>query len=69
MVDSAIKAQVSSAHRAFLVERDGCVKQFTHDLSLLLAQIRDKYSLLLKQEESWKQRWTRQVQMLRKGDV
>jgi len=34
-----------------------------------LQDVRDDYSLLIKQEESWNERWKRQIEMLRNGTV
>lgn len=66
---SAVKGAVSSAHRALLQERDSSFSQYTCELALSLEEVRDRYGNILKEEGSWKERWDRQVQMLRKGDL
>jgi hypothetical protein len=66
---SAIKAQVSSAHRAFLIERENAIKKYVAGVAQLIDSIREKYDLILKQEASWNQRWSRQVAMLRSGTI
>jgi hypothetical protein len=66
---SAVKAQVSSAHRAYLIEREAAVKKYVSGVRTVIDTIRNKYDLILKQEASWNQRWSRQVAMLRSGTV
>ena len=66
---SAVKGAVSSAHRALLQERDAAFLRYSSELSNTLDQVRDRYSTILREESSWNERWTRQVLMLKNGDL
>jgi hypothetical protein len=66
---SSVRALVSSAHRNVINERDRCVDSFSSTVIDGLHQVRDSYALILAQESSWNERWRRQVDMLRKGNI
>jgi hypothetical protein len=66
---SSVSGLVSSAHRALIQERDNVLKHFIQELCSLLQRLYEKYGHMLQQEESWKIRWNRQVEMLRKKNV
>ena len=66
---TAVRAMVSTAHRALINERNRAVSVYltaTHNLAM---DVSEKFSLLLKQEYSWNERWTRQVDMLKNGNI
>jgi len=65
--DSEVRAAVSPAHRALLAERDRVARRFTDTCERHLEEIRTDMDTLLSQEDSWRTRWGRQVQMLREG--
>jgi hypothetical protein len=62
---SAVDALVSSAHRRLLQQRDGELSEFVSVLAEELEVVREEYALVLSQENSWHERWNRQVEMLR----
>lgn len=66
---SAVKGLVSTAHRIVMTERDAAVVRFAQYLAGSLDEIRTDYDTILKQENSWNERWKRQVEMLRQGDL
>eukprot|EP01038_Epipyxis_sp_PR26KG_P008846 gene8846-11937_t len=66
---SQVRGLVSSAHRILLNDRDEAVACFYDYLNETVSEIREEYDLILKQEESWLERWNRQVQMLSKGNI
>lgn len=66
---SAIRAEVSTAHRTLIEERSVVMSQYVADLSIILENIKDTYCELLAAEAGWSERWKRQVLMLRKGDI
>lgn len=66
---SAVKGQVSTAHRIVMSERDAAVARFSQYLAGCLEDVRGDYDAILRQEESWSVRWRRQVDMLRHGKV
>lgn len=66
---SAVKGQVSTAHRIVISERDAAVVRFAQYMAGCLDEIRTDYDTILKQESSWNERWKRQVEMLRQGDL
>lgn len=67
--ESAVRGQVSTAHRVLISERDAVTKRFVKHLQQALDELRRKYDLILSQEKSWSERWDRQVQMLRQGNL
>lgn len=67
--DSIVEANVSSAQRVLVEERTESLLKYFQYLQETLKDIRDDYTLLIKQEESWNERWKRQVDMLRNGTV
>lgn len=66
---SSIRAEVSTAHRTLIEERNLVMDRYVADLSLMLDEIKDTYGELLLAEAGWSERWKRQVLMLRKGDM
>jgi hypothetical protein len=66
---SAVRAGVSTAHRALVAGRDASMDSYVEQLSALLGRIRTKYDVVLQQESSWNERWQRQVDMLRSGNL
>jgi hypothetical protein len=66
---SSVKGLVSTAHRIVVAERDAAVQKFAQFLAGCLEEIRADYDTILKQETSWNERWNRQVQMLRHGNL
>jgi hypothetical protein len=66
---SSVKGLVSTAHRIVVAERDAAVLKFAQYLAGCLEEIRADYDTILKQETSWNERWNRQVQMLRHGNL
>jgi len=67
--DSIVEANVSSAQRVLVEERTQSMQNYLSYLQETLQDVRDDYSLLIKQEESWNERWKRQIEMLRNGTV
>jgi hypothetical protein len=66
---TAAKGQVSTAHRIVVNERDAAVALFTQYLAGTFEDVRGDYDTVLRQEASWNERWRRQVEMLRHGDL
>jgi hypothetical protein len=66
---SAVKALVSTAHRIVISERDAAVARFAQHLAGTLEELRADYDTVLRQEGSWNERWKRQVEMLRHGNL
>ena len=60
---------VSTSHRVLIRERDEALNKFTNRLTLEVQLVNEYCSTLLSDEESWRQRWVRQVMMLRKGNL
>ena len=58
---------VSSAHRLLISERDAAIDVYFETLDGIFKEIRLKYDTILQQENSWSDRWMRQVELLRKG--
>jgi hypothetical protein len=67
--NSAKRGLVSSAHRLLISERDEAISQYFDALNVALCEIRTSYDVVLEQESSWVDRWTRQIDSLRKGVV
>ncbi|KAJ1434442.1 hypothetical protein B484DRAFT_289204, partial [Ochromonadaceae sp. CCMP2298] len=66
---SAARGLVSTAHRIVVAERDAAVARFTQYIGATFEEVRADYDLVLRQEVSWIERWNRQVDMLRRGNV
>eukprot|EP01033_Poteriospumella_lacustris_P001787 gene1787-1294_t len=66
---SETEALVSSAHRLVIQERTQAIQRYTEFLQEVLQEIRESTTTLLSQEQSWNERWDRQVEMLRRGSV
>lgn len=66
---TSIKSEVSTAHRIILSERDTVIAIFTDYITKTLEEIRADYDLILIQEKSWSERWARQVDILRAGNI
>lgn len=66
---SAVKGQVSTAHRIVISERDAAVAKFAQYLAGSVEDFRADYDTILRQETSWNERWKRQVDMLRHGSM
>lgn len=66
---SEVNSLVSSAHRIIITERDEAVDRYVTCIDSLFKHLREKYDAVLKQERSWNERWRRQVQMLRDGNL
>jgi hypothetical protein len=67
--NSAVEGLVSSAHRIILEERHGAVEKYMQYLHSFFQEVREEYTTILKQEQSWIERWKRQVDMLKQGKV
>ncbi len=67
--DSAIKGAVSTAHRAFIRDRDIQVNRYLEVVTFMVNDINAKCNRLLTQEKSWIERWKKQVDMLRTGNL
>jgi hypothetical protein len=50
-------------------ERDAAVARFAQHLAGTLEELRADYDTVLRQEGSWNERWKRQVEMLRHGNL
>ena len=66
---SEVRSAVSTAHRAILAERDASAELFLASCERSFEELREHFATLLQQEQSWSQRWTRQVLMLRGGQI
>lgn len=66
---SAVKGLVSTAHRIVMSERDAAVVKFAQYLAGSVEDLRADYDTILRQEASWNERWKRQVEMLRQGNM
>ena len=66
---TAIRGLVSTAQRSLVNERDVAVGQYEKFIHTLLEDLKEEYDLVLRQEDSWNERWRRQVGMLRTGDL
>jgi hypothetical protein len=66
---TAVRASVTSAHRALISERDDAAVAYLEQLGRNLEQIQEDYGRLLSQEASWSERWNRQVKMLKRGNL
>ena len=66
---TAVKGEVSTAHRIIIDERDEALSKLNAYMSDSLVEIRLHYDSVLLQEQSWNERWARQVQMLRRGTI
>jgi hypothetical protein len=64
-----VASLVSSAHRALVSERDAAIDRYYRFAEEGLADFREEYDVLLRQEESWNTRWKKQVTMLKNGQV
>ena len=67
--NSEVTGRVSSAHRLLISERDKAVEMFSDYLSECFNELKEHFDTLLTQEESWNQRWKKQVDMLRRGNL
>jgi hypothetical protein len=66
---SAVKGAVTSAARIAIRERDQALASYTQQLEAAIEEIGKTYSVLLVQEQSWIERWSRQVATLRSGNL
>ncbi len=66
---SSVQGLVNSAHRTVIQYRDEGLNQYLAYMSKFLKDVREDYQQILQQEESWTQRWQRQVAMLRQGKI
>ena len=66
---SAVRGGVSTAHRNLIAERDAAVHRYGVQLAIAVEEVASHCNTLLLQEESWIQRWNRQVAMLRQGQL
>ena len=67
--ESALQGLVSTAHRVLISERDSAIHCFTQYLAGSFEELRSDYDSILRQEQSWNERWRRQVEMLRQGNL
>lgn len=65
--NTCVAANVTTGHRAIVKERDTVVASFVEEIRTGIEDIKVEYNKVLKQEQSWKERWQRQVGMLRSG--
>eukprot|EP01040_Poterioochromonas_malhamensis_P004946 gene4946-5306_t len=65
---SLVEGLVSSAHRVVIEERILAIQRYAEFLKHFFSFMRDEFNRILKQEESWNERWKRQVEMLRSGN-
>lgn len=66
---SSVRAGVSPAHRILIQERNDMILKVTGVIQTILNDVIKSCNRLVFEEESWKTRWTRQVQMLRNGNL
>ena len=66
---SEVRAAVSMAHRTILVEREGAIVFYGTSLLHMISVIQSTFGALIAQEASWNERWMRQVEMLRRGNI
>jgi hypothetical protein len=66
---SSINAGISTAHRLVIKERDEGIDKFSNTISKHIESIRSRCDRYLATEESWRERWNRQVNLLRQGDL
>ena len=66
---TCVAGNVSTGHRAIVHERDHVVEDFVKNIHVAINDIRYKYEKVLREEESWKERWSRQVSMLKEGVI
>lgn len=66
---TAVKGEVSTAHRIVMEERDVAISKLNAYMSDCFVEIRHHYDSVLAQEKSWNERWARQVEMLRRGTI
>jgi hypothetical protein len=64
---SVIEGLVSSAQRVVIEERLLSIQRYQEFLKYFFGFMREEFTKILKQEESWNERWRRQVEMLRQG--
>lgn len=69
LAESALKGEVSTAHRVLMSERDLAANKFVKNLKRMLDETRARFQQLILQESGWSERWDRQVHMLRKGNI
>ena len=67
--DSIVHGSVTTAHRSLVTERDKSLLAYIASLEDILHSVREKFGLLLRQEESWNKQWHNQVDMLRNGKL
>ena len=67
--ESSVYASVSTAHRALVAGRDAAFDHFVIGIREVLETLRQRYDVVLQQEKSWMERWRRQVEMLRSGNL
>lgn len=65
---SLVEGLVSSAQRVVIEERILAIQRYAEFLKHFFSFMRDEFNRILKQEESWNERWKRQVEMLRSGN-
>lgn len=67
--ESAVRGQVTSAHRLVINERDAALNEFTNHIRALLQGNKEYYGNILQQEDSWHARWESQIGMLKEGKL
>ena len=66
---SSVRAMVSTAHRSLINERNRAIQSYLNTIIEVVHEYSDDFSLFLQQERSWNERWQRQVNMLRGGNI
>jgi hypothetical protein len=67
--DSELETYLTPAHRALMRERDQACAAYTQDALSSIQMIIKTYAHALAQEESWQERWRRQLATLQRGDI
>jgi len=65
---TAVSGAVTTAHRAIITERNESVIMYVERFRSAVESIREMYGTIIAHENSWKERWRRQVEMLKSGD-
>lgn len=66
---SIINTYLTTMHRCTVRERDYALLAMSEGMMRSMQAIRAKYRATLEQEQSWMERWNRQVEILRQGDI
>merc|ERR1711939_696663 len=65
---TALRGSVTTAQRILIAERDQSMENFATFVQSLIEENVSMYGSILSQEDSWHERWKRQVEMLKAGN-